>query len=1158
MIRRRTTALNLTKRKKNKTTTAINQKPKKTTVEATTEVKVSILNKDNKDIRYINTGSELLLLHFFDLKNASLKELLTNNNDDIGIDILYTYAKLLDLDTSELFNYEEIKSSISDISDISNTSGRAKKRVKLTQGGAINLQINDKVINGFLKYQYIFDNKHDFNKVLDANSKKYLYSTDEISSADLPTKNSLQELSVKDDRFIFFDLLQRHFEIVRKISYINFDSVDLLQSQIAQRAERIEPATVQAANITNYLEQTLKIANAKYMTDGKLMIKTYNDTTPAEKTYNTVVSSVNKYLSLNAIYTLENCFDSLSVNRDEIYKLFEQTNFKNNIEIYAGISEEIFDFSVSMLPPTVDKSIFKAFKEETSRLFDVAYYIDTDNNYKTALIFKQTRIINSLGVLSPDIFKLVKVAGSSVYQKVAATATTTTIKYYAIDLINIRSFNSPKNISKFISNDFNITSQINKNIGIVYKYVYEYYKSISSPTTLNDIKIKTAYTLFDLKKAGDMCKMLFSFYFNFIKERTPSVITNIGIQTLGFSSNDKLAALNSIFKQSNNVFFGDKTTNTLYVYNNDNGDFNMNILVLWINKYFCLDTYKLDFSIGDIASFDIIELVEIYNDINRVFSIDSKEITSKINAKLFPLYTNKTLDSVNFTTMTSNRKRFNYDIYLRVLLLRTLTIVQNHITENLTDTDNNNIFVKILFKDIDDPNYNPLLNTIVKTLFKSITTDIKAIFDDIKIKIILNKTIEITKADVFYDILSIINNILMIVNIFLYVHDKTEVKVFNKLNEIKENLSALFLTKYPPPTKKQTRRNATDMAIEFENRIEQDKQLKTSLFNSVKKKVEDIRYNNKKSKVEEKKTTGKTKATKKSKEDIPTFIISDSEITAYINNFIVNNSIINFIMTFNNYYNFFNNLLNYLEKNANGLNSLLIKDFINKIKLIYFYIYIQLYTENKTLLKIDPDMKISEYYENILISIIKSLSDPINIIFSIPIDEPVGGIEKQAKEEIEQEQKIMNELRERFKEGFINKIEILKNNVKTLNVLNYNGNYTINSLNNIVLSKDEVIPGLTATDIKKLNNLFEQNKEIDINKPSTSTSGDKTGLLLEPLKLKHKKLLNIYNFFLFDKTPIIIPNSASIKLSSNSLLPQQPQPITMGGSYKKQMKKYYN
>ena len=30
MIRRRTTALNLTKRKKNKTTTAINQKPKKT------------------------------------------------------------------------------------------------------------------------------------------------------------------------------------------------------------------------------------------------------------------------------------------------------------------------------------------------------------------------------------------------------------------------------------------------------------------------------------------------------------------------------------------------------------------------------------------------------------------------------------------------------------------------------------------------------------------------------------------------------------------------------------------------------------------------------------------------------------------------------------------------------------------------------------------------------------------------------------------------------------------------------------------------------------------------------------------------------------------------------------------------------------------------
>jgi len=641
--------------------------------------KKKIHKRNDKFMRYINTGADLSLTHIYDLKRSSINDIYKNNIENITIDILYVYAKLLELDIP---NYERaIKSK-------SSSSSRTKpEKKKIRRGGTIVFDTNDKYIEGFLQNQFIFDNKHDFS--LTGDNKKYLYSASDIKSTDPDVLLFLNNLISKDERYIFFNLLQRNIVIIQNILYITFNTIDTVeQTTLFGNAQLIEDTVNITANIIDFFEQTLQVVNAKYITDGNLNVKTEKETAPTEILFNSVAKTINNYLKNNCLFTIENCYDSLSINIPEVYVKFNEQAFRDNIEKYAFISSHIFEFEPNILPPTANKSIFKAFREETCRLFNVVYY-KHENDYRAALLLKATNIVNVLTTLDKRRLIILEKIGNGIYQEIIPTTAivnTDINRFYAFDLNNIKNFNSPKNIISFISSNFDNSKITKSGIKFIYSYVYKYYE-LQPPSNAEICKKRTAYILFDLKKAGDMCKMLFAFYYNYIKNSAPPIIdlSTINIPTIGFTSNDKLAALNSIFKQSNNVFFCDKSTNTIYIYNNTNGTFNMNILYLWLNKYFCLDKEKFNHTFNLFQKLN--DNIDDFNDIFAMIGNNSKEITRIINSEILRLYNANELATINLISMSVIDKT-RFSIYINVLLLCYLKEITTLISLNLTDTDN--------------------------------------------------------------------------------------------------------------------------------------------------------------------------------------------------------------------------------------------------------------------------------------------------------------------------------------------------------------------------------------------------------------------------------------------------------------------------------------
>jgi hypothetical protein len=399
-------------------------------------------------IRYFNTGADLSLTHIYSLKKSLVNDILTNNIYDINIDIFYIYAKLLNFDMPE-FEYglnSKISSSFKSSSKTRSSSksrlssGQYNPRKKIKFGSALNTYIQ-----GFLDNQYIFDNKHDFAKLLKQDYKKYLYKVDDITSND-DIKTYLQVLFSKDERIVFFELLQKNIEIVQKILYVSIDSIkDITQPQITTYSTQIDNKSITIANIIDFFEITLYITNAKYITDGKLNVKKDEDTANSVL-FNTIADATNKYLIDNDINTLENCFDSLSVSHDKIYTKFKDYVFIQTIEQYALISSLIFNYDANLTPPIPNISKFKAFRQDTSLLFDVVYYktLDTQTAYRTALIFKDPIISNIIAPFSKtrrDVIYLTKIPSSLVYNQISKQPLGQN-EYYAMDLKTISNFNS--------------------------------------------------------------------------------------------------------------------------------------------------------------------------------------------------------------------------------------------------------------------------------------------------------------------------------------------------------------------------------------------------------------------------------------------------------------------------------------------------------------------------------------------------------------------------------------------------------------------------------------------------------------------------------------------------------------------------------------------
>jgi len=1092
-----------------------------------TKRKSKIFNSYVNFLKYINTGSDLSLTHIYNIKKYDINEIFDNNNQNIGIDFLHIYIKLLELDTSDIFNikYDKYKYS-------STKSSNSRKLKRQKKGGAISFNYNN-IIKGFLENQFIFDNKHDFGILV--KDKDFLYSNEDIKNSDLAILNILKNLFTKDERTIFFNLIQQNIKITQNILYINLNEIEKKQAlDIITNANSITTnATSTSQNVIDYLQQILNISNVKYMTDGKLNIKNdKQDKSKSSDIYNNIVTNINKYLTDNNIYTLENCYDSLSIKINEAYLFFNSPDFINSIEIFAYITALVFDHSINNLPPNVPIDIFKAFNKKTSKLFNVVYYkykkniTDTNYTYQTALIFKKTSFITELLTTidkQPSYFNLIilkKKQNKYVYSK---TDNITNTSFYGFDLIDIKNFNSIQNIITCINKilkDINTNTiqtftqnykrllarpnNMNNNITFILLYIYNYYSSFTALTPIQKNK-KISYILFDLKKAGDMCKILVTFYYSYIINNSgdptlttiitnyPNSITsikNIIKSTIAFSSNDKLAALNSIFKQSNNVFFGDGKTKTLYIYNNDNDNFNMNIIYLWLNKYLCLDNFNLKYDIIEELNLNINnpDFQEIFTKINNALSItNSKSITENINRIVYPLYTTQKMAEINFKEGILSRVEINnYNIYIRVLFLTYLNKIKGIITENLRNNDNNMIFSKNMFEPqiFKQTSYKTIIDKIINKLFNQINDIITDIIDKIINTIIIDININFTNSEHLYLSLTIINNILMIINVFLFCFNKN-IQIITEINNIKKNISDLFAKKY----------SYECIKTEFKN----EQQISTTLSSCITKKIENYRITEKR----QKKQTKKAQPTIQP-DDITT--LTTAEISSYINNYITKIDIINYIMIFNKYYEYFNKLSEYIQtNNILNINNDSINKLIDKIKIIYYYIYIQIYIKNKEIIpNIQLTTTIKDFHTQLLSSIIDELT--LKVITTINNNTVfVKGIQGETEAEKEEREKIEKNKIKEIQEGIINgiksKIDILKDNIQTLEIFNYKNNYNINSLSKITLLSSE-LETINELEFVMINQIIDSNIKIEFTN-----------------RYLIFKILRIYNFLIFDIEP---------------------------------------
>jgi len=395
------------------------------------------------------------------------------------------------------------------------------------------------------------------------------------------------------------------------------------------------------------------------------------------------------------------------------------------------------------------------------------------------------------------------------------------------------------------------------------------------------------------------------------------------------------------------------------------------------------------------------------------------------------------------------------------------------------------------------------LELITTQFFQKINIIFTEIFQEITTKIRSNiMVVDLTDPIKLHEILNIINNILTIVYVFLYVRNKKDIKVIVEINSIKQKINDLFAIKY----------KLSD--------FRRDQDIFTTLKKTIKQKIDAFR-------IAERKENKKKRAANEI--DIePNITIGIREIEQYVNKFIVKVDIINYIMIFNRYYEYFNIIINYLSSTTNyTIDVRAIILLIEQIKLIYFYIYVQIYTENRLLLEtIDERMELQHYYENILSKLINSLSDPINLVFkNFKYGYKPEGITGQSVEDRDKEIELIGKLQEEFEIRFKSKIELIKQSISTLTILNFKSTYNLDILHRIIFLKDELLPTIDTT----LDNQFN------------------LGLPIDTTTVPPNKYINIYNLLLFNidpsaviTTPVVQPVPRSMAISPTTTAAVQP------------------
>ena len=615
-------------------------------------------NKPNY-IKGICSGYDLLYLDKINNKLQKINELFILNNNHIDILLINYFFNIIDIDEIDenINNYikENIKENIKDkkrkkssknTSSISTSLIRNKKKQK-KEGGSD--YILNSIIKKYLLNQYIYDCNHDFKGKLINNLSEILYNESDLNPNNDKLLESLYTLS---DKKIFHTILEYNPIYIEKIFYFSIHNLininpntDIKGVPIIKNNTDIDNIK---KNIIEFYSDVLNTKNFKFLLDVKMnlgvltdeAIQKYAEKIVEKKIITNTLELVNKrleyenikknffeYVMKNRIYTLEDSYDSAPVSHKDIINYINQSNIEQNINLFCYISHLIFsDEDLSNIKINNDyKSIFKAFNEDTRKLFNVVYYRQLNHPYniRTALVFKEEKYLET--PINSDIIKIVRNT-NYLYQEILNTTITTTF-FYAIDLENIKNFNSISriitNITKFIYKNNTINNLEYIILLYIIKYHfdkhYNYQKTFKLSQVNNEIKKQSSRTLLDLKKAGDSAKILFVFFYNYLNNNT-NINIDVDIKNsynsikqtipdkLLFSGNDKLTVLNSMLRDKHSIIFSDTANYSFCIYNNY-PDFTfknlLNNINIFLNPNFISEDFCVFNIINDNTNIDI-------------------------------------------------------------------------------------------------------------------------------------------------------------------------------------------------------------------------------------------------------------------------------------------------------------------------------------------------------------------------------------------------------------------------------------------------------------------------------------------------------------------------------------------------------------------------
>lgn len=581
-----------------------------------------LLNSNNYNfkpsyISAIKTGSDFSYLYLFDILNEEIINNINNNKKRKDSNYTDGLLKCCFMFLNKTKNY-----------------GSEKK------GGNCSFIPAHILQEKFLEFQYVFDNKHDFDEFSDNIPDEFYFNEANISYDELKPYFKIEQ------PVLFKELLKKSNKIVDNILFFSVYNLAEYKKNNPNIVGRViinndEQLKLIKENTSQFIKDILVSDNLKFISDGNLnvgvkanipnyCIKLNNagildgskikDVTNNVDSWLKIKEQIKTLINTSRFYTYEDMFDSYPINPDTVISKLNDvytTQTPNEINKYAFITNLIYndiDFNTSSLFNDLQQYIesFKAYTKELRMMFSNVYYLD-GSKIGTAIIFNDTSILtDTISTSSIKIIYLKKDTtnpNNYIYNKELSKNSD---NYYAIDLVELKknyesaqTFNARTNIVEMISilksattlqdliQRFNgISGTSTKSIRFKYNlllliYISKYIEKLNNPSHNNsmkltvDSKIKIAHCLFNLKRAGDMGKILFAYFYNCLKN-TPQFTSTID---LCYSGNDKLAVLNSIVRQGNSVIFPDTTNYAFSIYNINDKNFTFLSFMGLLNMY---------------------------------------------------------------------------------------------------------------------------------------------------------------------------------------------------------------------------------------------------------------------------------------------------------------------------------------------------------------------------------------------------------------------------------------------------------------------------------------------------------------------------------------------------------------------------------------------